>query len=176
MDSPGRLVTLATHHRSALEVFLSEFDANPEELHGYFCPRDSSIEEVVRILHAWSVGEELAAGWVPSSTWFWESEGVLQGVINVRHKLTPGLREFGGNIGYSVAKSYRRRGVGKTMLRDVLPHCQALGIKRVLLTCDPNNTASARTIEANGGEKVREERLESTSQRIQRRYWIDLDA
>ena len=97
MDIHGRLVSLSVQHESALEVFLSEFDANPDELHGYFCPRDSSIEQAVRLLHAWSEGEELAEGWVPCSTWFWESEGVLQGVINVRHELTPSLRELGGH-------------------------------------------------------------------------------
>ena len=175
MDIHGRLVSLSVQHKSALEVFLSEFDANPDELHGYFCPRDTSIEQAVRLLHAWSEGEELGEGWVPCSTWFWESEGVLQGVINVRHELTPGLRELGGHIGYSVAKSYRRQGVGKAMLRDVLPYCRKLGIERALLTCDSNNPASARTIEANGGELEREGWLES-AQRTQRWYWVDLSA
>lgn len=173
MNTPGRLVSLSHQHESSLEIFLSEFDANPDELHGYFCPRDSSIEQAVRLLQAWSHGEEIAAGHVPCSTWLWESEGVLQGVINVRHRLTPALREVGGHVGYSVAKSHRRKGVGKAMLRDVLPYCQKLGIERALLTCDSDNPASSRTIEANRGELEREAWLES-AQRTQRWYWIDL--
>ena len=173
MNTPGRLVSLSMQHKGLLETFLSEFDANPDELHGYFCPRDSSIEQAVRLLQAWAEGEQLAEGWVPCSTWLWESEGVLQGVINVRHRLTPGLREVGGHIGYSVAKSHRRKGVRKAMLRDVLPHCQKFGIERALLTCDSDNPASSRTIEANRGELEREAWLES-AQRTQRWYWIDL--
>ena len=173
MVLPGQLVSLAAVHSDALETFLREFDADPEELHGYFCQRDCSIEEAVRLLDAWGRGEELLEGWVPCSTWFWESGGALEGVINVRHWLTPGLREIGGHIGYSVASSHRRKGVATAMLKAVLPHCRTLGIERALLTCDSENPASARTIEANAGVLEREGWLES-AQRTQRWYWIDL--
>lgn len=46
-----------------------------------------------------------------------------------------------------------------------------LGLKRVLVTCDDTNIASARTIERNGGqlEDTRDTELGHT-----RRYWIDL--
>jgi predicted acetyltransferase len=174
MDLAGQLVSLSAVYKDALETFLREFDADPEELHGYFCQRDCSIEEAVRLLKAWGCGEEIQEGWVPCSTWFWESGGTLQGVINVRHRLTSGLREVGGHIGYSVARSHRRKGVATAMLKAVLPHCRALGIQRALLTCDSDNPASARTIEANGGVLEREGWLES-AQRMQRWYWIDLN-
>jgi predicted acetyltransferase len=47
------------------------------------------------------------------------------------------------------------------------------GIDRVLITCDDDNIASARTIEGAGGalEDVRDTPLGRT-----RRYWIDLTA
>jgi predicted acetyltransferase len=38
------------------------------------------------------------------------------------------------------------------MLRDVLPYASALGIERVLVTCDTTNVGSRKVIEANGGE------------------------
>ena len=173
MDVAGQLVSLAADHQGALETFLREFDAAPDELHGYFCDRGCSIDEAVRLLNAWERGEEIQEGWVPCSTWFWESGDTLQGVINVRHRLSPGLREVGGHIGYSVALSHRRKGVATAMLSAVLPHCRTLGIERALLTCDSDNPASARTIEANGGVLEREGWLES-AQRTQRWYWIDL--
>ena len=175
MKLSGQLVSLAPHHGGALETFLCDFDADPDELHGYFCDRKSTIDEAVLLLAAWERGEKLAENWVPCSTWFWESDGNLQGVINVRHRLSPGLREVGGHIGYSVARSHRRKGVATAMLGAVLPLCRALGIDRALLTCDVDNPASARTIEANGGVLEREAWLES-AQRTQRWYWIDIDA
>lgn len=38
------------------------------------------------------------------------------------------------------------------MLPDVLPHARALGLDRVLVTCDTTNVGSRKVIEANGGE------------------------
>jgi len=53
----------------------------------------------------------------------------------------------------------------------VLPKARALGLDRVLVTCDDTNLASARTIEKAGGvlEDVRDTELGRT-----RRYWITL--
>lgn len=171
--TPGRFVSLEVHHARALEAFLSEFDSVPEELHGYFCHRDDSIEQVVTSLQAWSCGEQLAEGWVPNSTWFWEVDETLQGVINLRHWLTPSLEQDGGHIGYAVASSHRRQGVASAMLGTVLGHCQGLGIQRTLLICGSDNRASIRTIERHGGMLDREQWSQS-SQRMQRWYWIDL--
>ena len=51
------------------------------------------------------------------------------------------------------------------MLRAVLPHAHALGIESALLTCDEDNVASAKVIEAAGG--VLEDR-----RGIKLRYWV----
>ncbi|MGW1728836.1 GNAT family N-acetyltransferase [Streptomyces sp. NPDC002306] len=93
------------------------------------------------------------------------------GAIDVRHHLNALLLEGGGNIGYSVRPSARRRGHATWALGRVLPVARDLGLERVLLTCDDNNTPSARTIEANGGvlEDVR-----ATALGLKRRYWITL--
>lgn len=37
------------------------------------------------------------------------------------------------------------------MLREVLPVAASLGIEKALITCDVDNEASRRVIEANGG-------------------------
>lgn len=173
MATKGLLLSLDLCHRHALEVFLKEFDAKPEELHGYFCDRDSSIEAAVYLLAAWSRGEELKRGRVPCSTFFWEVDEQLLGVINLRHYLTPELREHGGHIGYAVAPSCRRKGVAKAMLSAVLEECRSRSLSRVLLTCDGENRASSRTIEVNGGVLEREAWVEAR-RHTQRWYWIDL--
>ncbi|MGN0752825.1 MAG: GNAT family N-acetyltransferase [Aristaeellaceae bacterium] len=55
----------------------------------------------------------------------------------------------------------------------LLPKARKLGIDRVLVTCDDDNIASARTIEANGGVLENKLYVESEKQTV-RRYWIDL--
>jgi predicted acetyltransferase len=72
---------------------------------------------------------------------------------------------MGGHIGYDIRPSARRRGHATAMLAAALPVARSLGIGPALLTCDEDNTASRRVIEANGGvvEDKRGGKL---------RYWI----
>jgi predicted acetyltransferase len=169
----GQLTELQLKHAPQLEEFLAAFDGIPDEFHAYFCPRDARIEQAVHSLASWAKGEELGEGWVPCSTWFWEEDGALQGVINVRHKLSANLERIGGHVGYCVAPAFRRRGVATRMLSAVLVKCREIGIERALLTCDSDNTASRKVIEAHGGVLDREELLEPENL-LQRWYWIDL--
>ncbi|AUG78432.1 GCN5 family acetyltransferase [Kitasatospora sp. MMS16-BH015] len=102
--------------------------------------------------------------------WIVEGETYL-GAIDLRHTLNDFLLEAGGHIGYSIRPTARRRGLATWALAQALPLARELGIDRVLLTCDPDNAPSARTIRANGGvlEDVRETSIGTKS-----RYWITL--
>ena len=167
------LVVLNERHGDALEIFLKEFDEQLDELNGYFCEREMSIERVVSTLNAQSRGEGLQSGWVPCSTLFWYEDGIIMGVINIRHRLTPALEAMGGHIGYSVAPTHRRRGVARRMLSGALVRCKSLGISSVLLTCDASNQGSIRTIELNGGLLEREGYSDSLK-RLERWYRFHL--
>ncbi|MGK5640210.1 GNAT family N-acetyltransferase [Streptomyces sp. URMC 126] len=106
------------------------------------------------------------AGRVPATTlWYVDGDDWL-GRVAVRHRSTPRLLEWGGHIGYDVRPSARRRGHATAMLRSVLPVAWDLGLDRALVTCDPDNVASRKVIEACGGvfEDERSGKL---------RYWID---
>jgi predicted acetyltransferase len=107
-------------------------------------------------------------GWVPSTTLWWVDGPAYLGRIAVRHRLTKSLLERGGHIGYDVRPTARRRGHATTMLRAVRPVCRELGIASALVTCDVDNLASRKVIEANGGlfEDERHGKL---------RYWIRID-
>ena len=93
-------------------------------------------------------------------------------MIDIRHRLNDYLLNFGGHIDYSVRKSERQKGYATEMLALALIECMKLNIKRVLITCDKDNIASAKTIINNGGI-LENEILEGSG--ITQRYWINLD-
>lgn len=119
--------------------------------------------------------ETCPEGWVPATQYVCQrqSDGRIVGMIDLRHRFNDFLREYGGNVGYSVRPDERRKGVAKWMLSCVLKEAKELGMQRVLVTCDAENEGSRRTIEANGGVFERDTYLESDGL-ILKRYWIDL--
>jgi predicted acetyltransferase len=122
-------------------------------------------------------GLDLKPSIVPSSAYWLLRHGVdgvtVLGVSALRHTLTPALEEAGGHIGYSIRPSERRRGYGTRILALTLPYARALGLDRVLVTCDTDNTGSARVIENNGGVLASEGYSTLVETRISR-YWITL--
>ena len=72
------------------------------------------------------------------------------GEICIRHKLTEELLRYGGHIGYGIRHAEWNMGYGTLMLQLALKKAAALGISRVLITCDDDNFASARVMEKNG--------------------------
>lgn len=115
--------------------------------------------------------ETVRQGLVPATTYLaFNNDNRLVGMIDIRHKLNDYLLNYGGNIGYSVRKSERKKGYATEMLGLALKECIKLKIKEVLITCDKENIASAKTIINNGG-KLENEVTEGT--RITQRYWIN---
>jgi predicted acetyltransferase len=105
-------------------------------------------------------------GYVRCTTWWWAQGEEYLGRIALRHTLTERLRAHGGHIGYDVRPAARRRGYATAMLREVLPLALAEGVRpAALLTCDADNVASRKVIEANGG-------LLETEVDGLRRYWV----
>lgn len=117
-------------------------------------------------LHAEALEETpRAEGWVPATTLWYVEGSTFLGRLAIRHRLTPHLLVAGGHIGYDIRPSARRRGHATAMLRDALPIANALAIDPALITCDTDNIASRKVIEANGGvfEDERGDKL---------RFWV----
>lgn len=96
----------------------------------------------------------------------------IVGMVNLRHTLNDFLLHEGGHIGYSIRPSQRRQGYATQALALMLGVCAGLGLHRVLVTCNADNTASARTIQKNGG--VLEDARTAGDGRLVQRYWINL--
>jgi len=102
-------------------------------------------------------------------------DGEFLGIASIRPQLNEPLRERGGNLGYAVRKSERGKGYGKLMMQLALPHAKALGLDKLLITCNDDNTGSIKIIEGAGGvlqDKISIEGLPV----LHRRYWIQLKA
>lgn len=100
-------------------------------------------------------------------------DGKIVGMIQIRHYLNEMLEKYAGHIGYSVCPSERRRGYATQMLSAALDKCREMGLRRVMISCRPDNEASRRTILRNGG--VYENTVwEPERDRALERYWIEL--
>ncbi len=112
-------------------------------------------------------------GKVQATQFLCVEEGRVLGMLQLRHTLNDYLRRYAGHIGYSVRPSERRRGVAKWMLAAALPYCRELGLRRVMIACEPWNEGSRRTILANGG--VFEKTVHEPEEDIDlEQYWITL--
>ena len=112
---------------------------------------------------------------VPSSTFFLcdEQKGRLLGAVNIRHYLNDYLLQYAGHIGDGIRPTERNKGYGTEMVRLALDQCKKLGISKVLMVCDKDNVASAKTIIKNGG--VLQNEFVDEKGKLQQRYWINLE-
>ncbi|OOM80154.1 GNAT family N-acetyltransferase [Clostridium sp. BL-8] len=109
---------------------------------------------------------------VPDSTFFCldEERNIFVGAVNIRHFLNDNLLKNGGHIGDGVRPSERRKGIATKMIVLALEECKKLEINKVLMVCDKNNIASAKSILNNKGILENEIEVDGI---IEQRYWIN---
>lgn len=111
--------------------------------------------------------------WVPATQFVCLRGTKIAGMIQVRRELNDFLREYAGHIGYSVRPDERQQGIATWMLHNVLTYCREIGLKRVMVACEPWNVGSRKTILRNGG--VYEKTVHEDGENIDlEHYWISL--
>lgn len=112
-------------------------------------------------------------GFVPDSVFFCidEERNVMVGAVTIRHYLNDYLMLYGGHIGDGIRPSERRKGYASQIIGLALLECKKLGINKVLMVCDKDNIASAKSILKNGG--ILENEVNDKG-KIKQRYWIDI--
>lgn len=103
-----------------------------------------------------------------------ENDNKIVGTINVRWNLTEEMKQFGGNIGYGIRPTERRKGYNKINLYLGLLEAQKLGLDKVMLDCDDNNLGSKKTMQALGGVLERTE-IDPYDGILTSVYWFDVD-
>ncbi|MEV7044272.1 GNAT family N-acetyltransferase [Amycolatopsis sp. NPDC051061] len=141
MSEPRLAAPGARYHASFLAA-LREF--HDEGLHTELRPDVLADPEEFR---RWTEAAE-----TPTHREYWWVAGAhFLGRARLNLRLTGELPEFGGHIGYDIRPTARGRGHATALLRAVLSAARGAGIDCALLTCAPDNHASRRVIERNGG-------------------------
>lgn len=114
--------------------------------------------------------------WVKAETFMLirEADNKLIGMINIRLELNEILLKRGGHIGYSVRPTERKKGYNSYQLYKALEYCKEKGLEKVLITCNKENIASAKSIQKYEGVLENEVLDEKTNETVQR-YWINLN-
>jgi len=176
MSEELKLVFPTEEYRKQVMEYLEEyFDNNEYELNG-----DGELDKL-KDFDKWlekvrnDVSEKTSSSnRVPATLYLCirTSDNRLIGMLQIRHKLNENLLKHSGHIGDGIRPSERNKGYGTKMIRLALIKVKELGIDRVLMTCDKDNIASAKTIIKNGG--VLENELDLGNNEIIQRYWISL--
>jgi predicted acetyltransferase len=137
---------------------------------------ESAVEDFPAYFHGlmnYAEGINLPPGHVRSGTFWLVSGGRLIGRSSLRHQLTAELEHEGGHIGYDIRPSERGKGYGTLLLKLTLGRAAGIGLRRVFITCDADNAASAKVIEKNGG-RLHGRVASKRSGKLISQYWVEL--
>lgn len=165
-----RLVTLTEEYKEQLFEMMDEWCATEEKIVPYAI-RKNDYHNFKYYLDNLQIIEEVD-GKVPDTTLFCLDidRNIFVGAVNIRHYLTEEMLVNAGHIGDGIRPSERRKGYATAMIGLALKEAKKLGIHRVLMCCDKENIASAKSIINNGGILENEVVVNGVTEQ---RYWIE---
>lgn len=169
----AHLVRPSEAYKESYLQALQEFHAEGRRLYLNYVQLSTDFRTFVSDMLSKNDPAKLMPGRVLETVYWLVDGDTYIGRVSVRHYLTDYNREVGGHIGYDIRPSKRRQGYGTEILRLALVEAGEIGLTRVLLTCDFDNIASRKIIEANGGLLEGEVVVEEQETPV-RRYWISL--
>ncbi|BCN30876.1 GNAT family N-acetyltransferase [Anaeromicropila herbilytica] len=166
------LVKLDKKHKKHLNDMMEEWYATGEKIIPYAI-RKHDYRDFENYISSLEIKDDVE-GLVPDSTYFCldEEKDIFVGAVNIRHYLNDSLLLNGGHIGDGVRPSERGKGVATNMIGLALKECKKIGIDKVLMVCDKENIASAKSIQNNGGILENEVIVDGI---VEQRYWIKID-
>ena len=165
-----RLVKLSEQYQEQLIEMMDEWCATGEKIVPYAI-RKNDYHDFQYYLDNLQITEEVD-GKVPDTTLFCLDldKNIFVGAVNIRHYLTEEMLVNAGHIGDGIRPSERRKGYATAMIGLALEEAKKLGIHRVLMCCDKENIASAKSIINNGGILENEVVVNGVTEQ---RYWIE---
>ena len=171
-----QLITPTLGYKSQLNAYKDEFPNSPNGIEGSSqLVQANNIEDWLNQVEKNRHWDTVQEGWMPAEQYIAVDtrDNTIVGMLNFRKELNEYLLNYIGHIGYSIAPSKRRQGLGTIMLKLALIEAKKVNLDRVLITCTDDNIASARVIENNGGV-LEDKRVDPGDQKLTRRYWITL--
>lgn len=171
-----KLIKLSKKYYKQLQEMIDEWKIDQETNHTNHSPYaifKNDYHDFDYYLEHLEIKEETSEK-VPDSVFFLldEERNILLGAVNIRHYLNENLLKYAGHIGDGIRPSERGKGYGTKLIALALEECKKLGINKVLMVCNKENIASAKTIINNGG--ILENEILSEKGTIEQRYWINL--
>lgn len=162
----------ATHKEVLLEAAgemqaCGEWDITPAALGEQF---DTLIQDLVAARDPRTAPRDV----LPYTDYWLFDDGIWIGLLTLHPRITDELLRRGGHVGYVIRPSRRRQGYGMGLLRLGLEQAKAMGLTRVLLTCDDTNLGSRKVIDAHGGQLEDMVQVAADAPLV-RRYWISLE-
>ena len=170
-----QLITPSLAYKSQINAYKDEFPYSPNGIEGssqlmFAQSIEDWLDQVEKNRH-WDTVQE---GWMPAEQYIAvDTNNSIVGMLNFRKELNDYLLNYIGHIGYSIAPSKRRQGLGALMLKLALQEAKSFGLDKVLITCTDDNIASVGVIEKNGGI-LEDKRVDPGDMQLTRRYWITL--
>lgn len=167
-----RLILPDSRWEEQILLFREAFYPAPDGIPGTSgLSQAASVTDWLESLNEMAATSRVPAGLVRGLQFILIDGSEIVGMLNLRTALNDYLENFGGHIGYAIRPDVQNRGYGRKMLKLGLVFAQAEGLKRVLITCDDQNQASAAVIEACGG-RLEDKRINPETKHLVRRYWV----
>ncbi|MCF7844961.1 MAG: GNAT family N-acetyltransferase [Kiritimatiellales bacterium] len=122
----------------------------------YFLDPEVLIDNELELKLVQTIPANLEKNYVPSYAFdmIHSESGEKMGDINVRIGYNENI-QFGGHIGYNVLQKFRGHHYATRSCKLVFPFIKNHGLTEIIITCNPDNTASRKTCEAAGGTLVK---------------------
>lgn len=101
-----------------------------------------------------------------------ENDNKIIGMINLRWNLDDWMLKYAGHIGSSIRPTERKKGYSKISIYLCLLKAKELGLDKVLVVANDNNTPSVKGILSLGG--TLENKIDNEGNTMGR-YWIDVN-
>jgi len=168
-----KLRRLTANDEKAFKLAISQWTHDPGFMFIRGYKRGQPFTDYLNILNDQENGKNIPDEWVPDTSLFaFLNDGTIVGRLSLRHQLNDLLLKLGGHIGYGVLMPYRGKGYATQMLRSSLGFAKDINLKKVLVTCDDDNPASAAVIVKCGG--MLENIVDQANKAPKRRYWINV--
>lgn len=151
---------------------INNFDANFEGLNNIknIDNYEAFLLKLEKNKHQELIKEEYS----PQTTFgVWDDKKLIGG-FNLRHIIKGNLINHGGNIGYLIRPTERKKGYGTKLLELAIKEAKKLGLKKVLVSCRKENIGSEKVIINNNGIYENDYYDESKNETY-KRFWIEIE-